>query len=446
MFRFVLGVHPSKSLTRCCATGQGLYRHWNRRISELNISLNHHHHYSTDNNNININNNNSSNNYQCSFLQQRKVQSEHKDDRMMKNSTMTRTKDNPSKHLWNHVSNSVLSQSSSTRSFSTFNGITNIENNSSSGKKRNFKSYRQPNSESYYFREERTLLSGEKPTLVGRVLGVAWKIITFPLKIISFATMGVLFFIGRLVLSKVLKKDLKQMELMFTRMTLKDAAPLKSFYRMDNSTAPTPTFMDPLTQQYIEVDPILEKCLKFVDNDHLVYDRLKTETVKHSGMKDSLNVTLMDAKEKTDRDMNPEAIGKLCFRNSTFLKLLTDVKMINAQSTPEGLVRDVPLFVMKKLTEKEEAEFKNYEQKDETPTHNEHIAGYKFVFVAQMHIYATYVNGQWQDFQKIDIVVQDEVEEQEEVLMTFDDLSTSEYVSTSSSSTRIMDAEFEEKK
>ncbi|KAG2394232.1 hypothetical protein C9374_003996 [Naegleria lovaniensis] len=334
---------------------------------------------------------------------------------------------------------------SSIRSFSTFNGVSNNEHNNN-GKKRNFKSYRNPNESFYNFREERTMLSGGKPTLVGSILGIAWKIITFPLKIISLATMGVVFFIGRLVLSKVLKKDLKQMELMFTRMTLKDATPLKTFYRADSSMASPPRFMDPFTQQYIEVDPILEKCLRFVDNDHVVYERLKAETIKQSGMKDSFSVTLMDAKEKTDRDLNPESTAKLCFLNSSYLKLLTDVKMANAQSTPEGLIRRVPLFIMKKLSEKEAKEVNTFEPSNETPIHNEHIEGYKFVFVAHLDIYASYVNGQWQDFQKIEIVVEDQGTEESEVLLTFEDLSMSEHESTSSSSGRIMDAEFEEKK
>ena len=302
-------------------------------------------------------------------------------------------------------------------------------------------SYRQPDFDS-------KLLYGKK-TFLGTLGSIAWKIITIPFKVVGAILMFFVFVIGRFVLGKVFKKNMKQMEMMLAKMTLRNARPLSEYYRFDKFSGAAPLFRpDPMFQEGVEVDPVLEDCLNFVDNDQLVYELLKDESIKHTdSIRESFNISVQDSKEKVEKNGVEDA--KISFKQSNFLKLLIDPGMINTkQTSPTLMVRTVPVFIMKKMTDKEIEQAKVLKQMEQMKNiDNEYLDEFKLVLPVYLDIHATYYNGQWKGFKKLDILVGEPNQESEEkqLIISFDDLASSNQ-SSSSTNMGIMDADFVEKK
>ncbi|EFC44824.1 predicted protein [Naegleria gruberi] len=308
--------------------------------------------------------------------------------------------------------------------------------------KRNFKHYRNPSGHGF----DGPFLP-EKRTLVGTLVSLVWKIITLPFKIVGSILMFGALFVGKMIF----RRKLKEMEQMMTRTTLRNVKSLNTLYRNDKFTEGQIFFRDMMTGQPSLVDEVLEDCLNFMDNNQLVYERLKEEAIKRSdSMKESFSISLHDSKEKVERD-NGES-NKMCFSNSKFIRLVTDPQMISTRQVSGAgntMIRRVPIFIMVKMSEKEIEQLKNAKPEPmlgmTLNEDNEILKEYKLSLPLYLDIHATYEYGEWKQFKKLDILTTEKEElDGGEILISFDELSSND--SGTSMNVGIMDAEFVEKK
>ena len=361
---------------------------------------------------------------------------------LLANSNLLISNQNHYLKAFNSLSGNTLQSSSSFH--------TNLINSKSPFDDPRFEEFMRANSnfkQQQYRRPMDENLIGGRRTLLGTLGTLVWKIVTLPFKIATSILMFGLFFIGKMFF----KRKIKEMEMMMARTTLRNVKPLNTLYRNDKFTQGQVFFQDVMTGQPIIVDEVLEDCLNFMDNNQLVYERLKEEAIKKSdSLKESFSISLHDSKEKVARD-NGE-VTKMCFNNSKFVRLVIDPLMMSArQEGPSVMVRRVPVFIMVKMSDKEIEQMKKAKPNpilgmnpEMFNDDNEILKEYKLNCPLYLDIHATYIHGEWREFKKLDVLMTGNQNEEGELLISFDELSSNEGSTFVNSG--IMDAEFVEKK
>ncbi|KAL9658093.1 hypothetical protein ABK040_013007 [Willaertia magna] len=229
----------------------------------------------------------------------------------------------------------------------------------------------------------------------------------------------------------------------FSKMLIKDAIPISELYRVKEVDNP-PTYFSRMEGQQVEIDSMLEKCLKVIDNDPVIYEKLvdisfaSDSNVISNVMKESWEYA--DRKSKMERGENTKTHS---FKDSISYKILVNLDQLQAARSSNNMyVRQIPIHIAREMRDKEKEKINELKKKVQSTLgaefeESEATKNLKPIVDLTLAVYSMYEpRGGWTNFQKFEIV------ENDEVILSFDDLET---VIEGAATSEILDADFKEK-